>query len=280
LTPPAELCTPPPTATPTPIGGGGGTTRTPKPVVHGGTVTVISSGDSSGAEGDTLDGGAFEVTNTTDETETINDVTVELSTPAVVSELTLSASVAGGSDSDTISNPSSVARFHLSGFDIPPGDTATFTLRATLASSGGSSSATATPAGTTTPTTPSPTPTTGTTASSVTIRGNGTTFASIALPGAVPRPRLDRGTLVLCSVWLLALAVTSPRDRRKYAALAALLAVAIGAYASCGITQESSDQMVTDITGETTSSEVTFDGLPASIGSVSRPQSLTFPGAK
>jgi hypothetical protein len=81
---------------------------------------------------------------------------------------------------------------------------------------------------------------------------------------------------------LLAVAAASRTDRRGLSAAFFLLGMAtllwMNALPGCGAEQPTS-QTVGRIRGETDSGPVTFTGVPFSLGTVSRPQNLVFPGS-
>jgi len=86
---------------------------------------------------------------------------------------------------------------------------------------------------------------------------------------------LDSGATALLAV-ALACAALASRSRRLGFVVSILL---IALYAGCG-SEQTSSQTVAGITASNGSGPVTMDGLPASLGTVSRPQPLLFPGAK
>jgi hypothetical protein len=81
---------------------------------------------------------------------------------------------------------------------------------------------------------------------------------------------------------LLALAAASRTNHRGFSAAFFLLAMAallwMNALPGCGAEQPT-NQTVGRIRGETDSGPVTFTGVPFSLGTVSRPKNLVFPGS-
>jgi hypothetical protein len=156
--------TPTVTGTPTPSG-----TETPAPTptslfsaarttLNGGRTTVINASDSFGTTGETVDAGDFEVFNSTNDVETVNEVVIEASNQQVVSSFSLTGRDARGNQQVVTTAPSGLNFFFFDpGLVLDPGDSASFSLSATIAEPN-------TPNGTATPETfatsaPSPTPT-------------------------------------------------------------------------------------------------------------------------
>jgi hypothetical protein len=96
----------------------------------------------------------------------------------------------------------------------------------------------------------------------------------------VRRASFPFGTLALGLV-LVGMASAARGDRRgAIAALCLLGLVAVvwsGGLSGCA-TEETSEQTVTRITGRNITNPLRFEGVPASLGHVARPQPLVFPG--
>ena len=291
--PPATPTGPTPTrtaaGTSTPTRTSTGVTATPNPTATpGGTLKVSSAKDVNTTEGATVDAGDFEVHNTTSDLETVTEVTLTVSDPAIFASLSLTASIGGSSQAATVSSPQSTSTF---GFDpgvrIPAGDTATFALSATMAG-GSTSSATATSGTPSASGTPSPSPTQHASlsgrrpwlvASTILRRPGSHTGSELLQIG--PPPRSLRAALTLSAALMLLVAISSSRRRRmRTASAAGLLALLAAGYAACGNDRESSAQTVTALSAANATNVVTFSGLPASLGSVSLPKPLKFPGGK
>jgi hypothetical protein len=242
------------------------------PPVPGGSIRVISTADAHGVGGDSVNGGEFEILNTTASTESVSAVRLEVSEFAVFSSLTLTA--AGGSA--TVESPSTENEFlFFPPLQIPSGSSIAVTLSATIDSAAGSS-ATPTPS-------PSPVPTSTATPSlslSVTgLIGRGPTTPSSPPPGS---DRTSRGADVLgvgiAMAGFLMGVLGSRRWRGGGLAGLALLLVGVALYGGCG-SEQTSEQSVTDLTVTIPTGSATMTGLPVSLGTVSRPLPLTFPGA-
>jgi len=189
------------------------------------------------------------------------------------------------SETATVASPSTHNVFLFdTGVEIPPGEAATFSLTAVIASQAESTAeATATTTPNTGPTS-TPEPTATFTPSPFTLGGSGAVHvvAAAAIPlrhaGGSDRGRGGLAALLV----LLALAAASRSDRRGFSAALLLLAMAALLWMStlpgCGAEQPTS-QTVGRIRGESDSGPVTFTGVPFSIGTVSRPQNLVFPGS-
>jgi hypothetical protein len=257
------------TVTPTPT-----TTGAPAPApVPGGSIQVISTADAHGVGGDSVDGGEFEILNTTASTESVSAIRLEVSDLAVFSSLTLTT--VGGSV--TVESPSTENEFiFFPPLKIPPGSSIALTLSATIESAP-ESSATPTPSA-------SPVPTSTATPSlslSITgLIGRGPTTPSSPPPGG---DRTSRGVDVLgigiAMVGLLT-GILGRRRRRRWSSLAGLtlLLGGIALYGGCG-GEQTSEQSVTDLTVTIPTGPATMTGLPVSLGTVSRPLPLVFPGA-
>ncbi len=288
--------TPTPTATASPTetvaptqGGSSAPTETPVPVPTiaptpfvGGSAGVTGVADEFGTGGETLDAGKFEVHNTTEQTERITRVEIQATDPEVVSSLSLNGKSSTTSETATVASPATHNVFLFdTGVEIPPGETATFSLSAVIASQAETTAAaTATP-GTGPTATPEPTATFTPDPFALGSRGSVHVVAAAAIPlrhaGGSDR---GRGSLAAMLV-LLALAAARRSDRRGFSAALFLLAMAallwMNTLPGCGAEQPTS-QTVGRIRGETDSGPVTFAGVPFSIGTVSRPQNLVFPG--
>jgi hypothetical protein len=274
--------TPTVTGTPTPSG-----TETPaptptslfsaaRPTLNGGRTTVINASDSFGTTGETVDAGDFEVFNSTNDVETITEVLIEASDQQVVSSFSLTGRDARGNSQVVTTAPSGLNFFFFDpGLVLDPGDSAAFSLSATIAAPN-------TPNGTATPetfdtSTPTPTFTQGVFGA----KGGGRmkVIAATMLPtrrGA----SFPFGTLALGLV-LVGMASAARGDRRgAIAALCLLALVAVvwsGGLSGCS-TEETSEQTVTRVTGRNITNPLRFEGVPASLGHVSRPLPLVFPG--
>jgi hypothetical protein len=267
-------------ATPTP--GGEGTpeaTPTPefsaaRPAINGGIAVATKESDSFGLSGETVDAGDFEVHNGTSFIETITEVVIEATDQQVVSSFSLTGR--GGRDQQTVSvTPSSDNWFIFEpGLAIEPGETASFSLSATIAATS-PVDGTATPEAADT-STPTPTPT-------ELIFGQKrdglpAVIAATVLPvrpSAFPFGALALGLVVV------GVASAARGDRRAVLATVSLLALVgivwLGGLTGCAGEQETL-QTVTRVTGRTRTNPVRFTGVPVSIGRVSRPLPLVFPG--
>lgn len=261
--------TPSATATPRPTPGFG-STATPVP---GGVVRVISLADVHGVGGNVVNAGGFQIVNGTASTERTIAVRIELSESAVFSDLSLAAL----GQSAGVTAPSSRADFFFTPpIEILPGATVDFALTGTIASEA-TTSATATP-------TPSQTSTPTATPTSVV-----SSFTGLAVRGpSEPPPPASGGEggggsrdgLVIVSAMIgmsAALLAKGGRARRGLVVCAALLA-GVAFYGGCG-SEQTSEQTVAAVTVEVPTGPATMTGLPASLGTVSRPQPLTFPAA-
>lgn len=301
------------------------------PPTLGGNVEVLATDDSRGSEGDTVTSGRFAIENTTGADESITEVEIDASDPSLLASLTLEATLPdGSSQTSTHGDPGSTNTFRFDpGLTIPPGETVTFELRATIGE-GGSASATVTPQATTTsiasgtatvtpevtatstasgtvtatpdvsPTstvsstaTPAVTTTSTPTASptetpalqGITRRGhNPMLLLAAAQPVSQPAEGRTGGPTLMLSTLFLAIAGPGFRYGRRLRtarALAWLIAVAFVAARSltgCGL-EDTTSQTLTAVRGSSASGPVFFSGVPASVGSVSRPTVLAFPGA-
>jgi len=308
-TPSAAQTPTPAGTTPTPVE----TTSTPGPAEQGGAATVTSAADSFGSGGQTVDAGTFEVGNSSDADETITEVDIDVSDTRVVSSFTLTGIANGSSRTVTVSGPQQSNSFVFDpGLLIPAGQTGTFSLSATIASTGGTtttvqptvtvSSSTATPSGSTTPTpaaNPFASATPATTATATPIFGATSTplpsptligkrdsnGRAIAFAAVIPEPHGIHPWRSLAILEMLAVlfgAVIGARAERRSLATLTFIALSIVAllwmqtFAGCG-GQQSTTQTVTAISGTTPSNgTVTFSGVPLTLGSVARPQPFTF----
>jgi len=247
------------------------------PPILGGSIRVISMADAHGIAGDVVDAGSFEILNTTDSVESVRVIRLGLSESEVFSELTLDTS----EGSTTISFPSSQDEFRVEPpILILPGSSAVFALTGTIASSGSSSGAssgsTSTPLPSSTAT-PTETPTSDLVV--IGLLGRGPTKPSTPPPGGEHRdaplgPIAVGMTMAGLSAALLA---SVARRRRGLLALSVVL-LGIALYAGCG-SDQTSEQTVIRMEVETPTRPALINGLPVSLGTVSRPLPLVFPGA-
>jgi hypothetical protein len=287
---PTQTATPSPTQT---TGEGGSTTPTETPIpvptvaptpFVGGSAGATSVADEFGTGGESVSAGKFEVRNTSEETERITRVEIQATDPEVVSSLSLNGKSSTASQTATVATPATENVFLFdAGVEIPPGETATFSLSVVIASQAQTTTAeaTATP-GTGATATPEPTATQTPDVFSLSRSGGVHVVAAAAIP-LRQGGRADRGRGgVAAMLILLALAAASRTDRRGFSAALFLLAMAallcMNTLPGCGAEQPTS-QTVGRIRGETDSGPVTFTGVPFSIGTVSRPQNLVFPGS-
>jgi hypothetical protein len=238
---------------------------------------MVSTADSLGEAGQTVDAGEFQVENTTADTETISEVEIDMSDPQVVSSLTLTGSAGGATQAATITTPSDANALVLdSPLQLAPGSTAVFTLSAVI----GEAPSPATPASvvpilelTTTPTpSPSPTP-------EFAARNDG----SIALAAMIPPIAAEGvpGVLALMTCMLALCATAACGDRRRMLPLVLAIApilIWLASFAGCGA-EESTTQTVAAIRADDGTAPVTYQGVPISLGRVSRPQPLAFEGS-
>lgn len=303
----------------------------------GGTVEVLSTDDSRGTEGDSVGSGRFAIRNTTHLDESITEVEIDASDPSLVSSFVLEATLPDGSTRrSTQSFPSTTNAFIFDpGLDVPPGETVTFELSATIGE-GGSGSATATPeatttagatvtpqatttagstvtpAGTPTPpfsstatpqttgtpgafatatpatlvtSTPTLTPTATPTTQGIALQSRGgRLLVAATLPASDRAAGRDRRTELLFTSLFLAIAGPAFGTGRRRKAARALTWLVFGAFLAtkaltgCGL-EDTTSQTVKAVRGNTATGAVVFSGVPASIGSVSRPTVLAFPGA-
>jgi hypothetical protein len=277
-TAPAGAPTTAPAETPTPV-----PTIAPTPFV-GGSAGVTSVADEFGTGGETVGGGKFEVRNTSEETERITRVEMQATDPEVVSSLSLNGKSSAASQTATVASPATENVFLFdTGVEIPPGETATFTLSAVIASQAETTTAEATATPSTGATaTPEPTATFTPDPFALSSRGAVHVVAAAAIPlrhgGGADSGRGGVAAMLI----LLALAAASRTNRRGLSAAFFLLAMAallwMNALPGCGAEQPTS-QTVGRIRGETDSGPVTFTGVPFSLGTVSRPKNLVFPGS-
>jgi hypothetical protein len=239
---------------------------------------MVSAADSLGEAGQTVDAGEFQVENTTADTKTISEVEIDMSDPLVVSSLTLTGSAGGATQAATITTPADANALVLgSPLQLAPGSTAVFTLSAVIAEA----PSPATPGSlvpilelTTTPT-PSPSPTPEFTArrdGSITLAAMIPPIAAEGVPGVL--------ALVTCMLALCAM-TAAPGDRRRMLRLVLAIApilIWLASFAGCGA-EESTTQTVAAIRGEDSTAPVTYQGVPISLGRVSRPQPLAFEGS-
>jgi hypothetical protein len=245
-----------------------------RPAINGGIAVLVSESDSFGLSGETVDAGDFEVRNATNLVETITEVVIQATDQDVVSSFTLTGR--GGRDQQTVSVTPSGDNWFLfaPGLTIEPGETASFSLSATIAAAN-AAAGTATPESVDT-STPTPTPTELIFGQK--RGGRGMVIASGMLPaehGSFPFGALALGVV------LVGMASALRGDRRAMIAAASLLAL-VGIVWLSGITgcagDEESLKTVTRITGRTRTNPVRFTGVPISIGRVARPLALVFPG--
>jgi hypothetical protein len=254
----------------------------PTPFV-GGSAGATSASDEFGTEGETVGAGAFEIRNTTADTERVTRVVIDETDPEVVSLLSLSGKTSGASQTAIVTSPTGSNVFVFEpGMEIPAGEAASFSLSATIAAT---SQTTAEPTATSGPAeatpTPEPTPTQTPDPFALSRVGTVRVVAAASIPlrqGA--ESRSSSGGLAAV-VMLLAMAA-SRTDRRGLSASLFLLALAallwMNALPGCGA-EQTTTQTVGRISAETDSGPVTFSGVPFSLGTVSRPQNLVFPGA-
>ncbi len=274
--------TPTPTATPTvePTATATPTMRfnpaaTPAP---GGDVEVLSKGDVHTTDGHNVGAGSFQINNTSDKPDVIHEVRISASEPIVFGSLTLTTS--GGSV--TVSSPSGDNTFSFQpGVEIAPGRSGVFTLGADVGSedtSSGDSSSTATPdtTGTATPeVTATPTETTSATLAGIVATGAGP--GSGGRGGGVGRFFDSIGVGLAMAGLLTGLFGIGERRWRRLAGMSLVL-IGVALYAGCG-SEQTSQQSIVDITADNTEGPIQLTGIPAELGSVSRPQPLVFPGS-
>ncbi len=228
---------------------------------------MISVSDVHGVAGDAVDGGEFEIVNTTDSTESVSAIRLELSEAAVFSELTLTAS----GQSASVGSPSAENEFFFdSPLEILPASSIRLILTGTIGSA--TSSATATPSPSSSPTS---TPTSDLGVSG--FLGRGPVNPS-SPPGDDGKNReTDSLAIGLVLVALCAAVLGSVNRRRRGLAVLSLVLLGIALYAGCG-SEQTSEQTVTSLTVAIPTGPASMTGLPASLGTVSRPLPLVFPG--
>jgi hypothetical protein len=245
-----------------------------RPAINGGTAVVVKESDSFGLSGETVDAGDFEVRNATNFVESITEVVIQATDQQVVSSFSLTGR--GGRDQQTVSvTPSDDNWFIFEpGITIEPGETASFSLSATIAAAN-AAAGTATPESVDT-STPTPTPTELIFGEK--RGGRGMVITASMFPAQ--RASFPFGALALGLV-LVGMASAVRGDRRAMLATVSLLAL-VGIIWLSGLTgcagDEESLQTVSRVTGRTRTNPVRFTGVPISIGRVSRPLSLVFPG--
>ena len=274
---PEQTPTTAPTETPIPV-----PTVPPTPFA-GGSAAVTTVADEFGTGGETVDAGKFEVRNTSEETERITRVEIQATDPEVVSSLSLNGKSSSASLTATVASPATENVFLFgTGVEIPPGETATFSLDAVIASQNAQTTSEATATPDTGPTaTPEPTATQTPDPFALGRADTVRIVAASSIPlghRAESRNGLGGFSAILM---LLAMAAASRTDRRGLSATFFLLAIAallwMNALPGCGAEQPTS-QTVNRIRGDSDSGPVVFTGVPLSLGTVSRPQNLVFPG--
>ncbi len=257
-----------PAGTPTPL------FSAARPAINGGSTVVTKESDSFGLTGETVDAGDFEVRNTSNVIVTITEVVIAATDQQVASSFSLTGR--GGRAQQTVSVTPLDDNWFLfdPGLTIEPGDTASFSLNATIAATS-PANGTATPEAADT-STPTPTPT------ELIFGANGGKHRAIVLAALLPTGRgsFPFGALAFGLV-LVGVASAARGDRRGVLATVSLL-VLVGVVWLSGITgcagEQTTNQTIMRVTGRSLTSPVRFTGVPASLGRVSRPQPLMFPG--
>jgi hypothetical protein len=244
---------------------------TPQP---GGSITIVSRADVHALDGDTVDAGRFRINNTTDSTEIVRSIRLQATDASMLSQMTLSA----GGQSATVLDPGEDNTFTFDpGFVVPPNGSTEVSLTVTIESSGSSnSSATATPESTATASpTPTQTPPLGGNFSLSSNGGSGSAQSPLSHGGAGGASGFP-GPTALAMV-AVALACVIWRKSRRVGIVLAIVVFAL--YAGCG-SEQTTTQTVNGLTADNAEGPVTMTGLPGSLGDVSRPLPLVFPGAK
>lgn len=240
--------------------------------VAGGSIRVISVSDVQGVAGDAVDAGEFEIVNTTDSTESVSAIRLELSEAAVFSELTLTAS----GQSASVGSPSSENEFFFdSPLEILPASSIRLILTGTIGSA--TSSATATPSTSSSPTAAVPTSTPTSDLGVTGFLGRGPVNPSSPLGDDGKNRETDVLAIGLALVALCAAILGSVNRRRRGLAVLSLVLLGIALYAGCG-SEQTSEQTVTGLTVAIPTGPASMTGVPASLGTVSRPLPLVFPG--
>ena len=269
-TTPTVSGTPTPTETATP------TFNASAPARNGGSAVATKVSDSFGTTDEVVDAGEFEVRNTTNGIETVTEVVIEATDLQVVSSFKLTGSSSGSQQTVSTAASDENSFFFDPGLALAPGQTATFSLSATIAAASTTTgaSATATPESFAT-STPTPTPT------ELFGRGGGGRLAVVAAAMLPTRPASFPFGAVALGLVLVGMASAARGDRRGVLAAASLLMLVgivwVSGFAGCA-GEQSTDQTVTQVTGRSDTGRVRFTGVPLSIGRVARPQPLIFPG--
>jgi len=269
-----------PGTTPTPSGTAtvGPTVNPDATPVAGGSVTVVSQSDIHAIDGDVVNAGSFRIRNSSSVTETVSEIRVQVTEPAMFSSMTLTAD----GQSVTITDPAEENSFFFDpDVEIAPGESIDVTLSAEVGEPASSTTSSPTPEGSTTPSG------TATITPLATVTPDGSAFVGFtgrgpsdppSSPPTRPSGTTDRkprpGPTALLAIALACLVVTMRSKRLGF--VVSLLLIAL--YAGCG-TEQTSTQTVAGITASNGSGPVTMSGLPASLGTVSRPEPLVFPGA-
>jgi len=277
-TTPGTTVTPGTTATPSGTVTGTPTVNPEATPTLGGSVTVVAQSDVHGVDGDAVDGGQFRIRNTSDETVSVSEIRVQVSEPSMFSTMTLTAD----GQAVTITDAGEENSFlYDPAIDIAPGESIDVTLSMEI---GEASSTTASP----TPESTATTSGTATVTPQPTITPSNSTFAGLTGRGPTDPDASSRkgskggadrlpgsSTTALLAIALACMSLTLRSRRLGFIVSLLLLAL----YAGCG-SEQTSTQTVAGITASNGSGPVTMDGLPASLGTVSRPQPLVFPGGK
>ena len=286
-TPPGGTPLPGTTLTPVATGTVGGTPTvdpeaTPAPA---GSVSVVASADVDAVNGDAVDAGQFRIRNTSDTRITVGEIRIEATDPEMFSSMTLT----GDGQAVTIDDPSDENSFFFDpDLEIAPGSSIDVTLSVRIDQPEGDDDdddpdATATPettataSGTVTPGTPTPVPTSTPSSSIAGLTGRGPADPQSQPPSGPRGIASGNGPMLLALLMSMAALAVWWSGSKRAAFIAVLLGVAL--YAGCGDDQ-TSVQTVSGITASNGTGAVTMSGLPASLGSVSRPEPLIFPGAE
>jgi hypothetical protein len=244
-----------------------------RPAINGGTTVVTKESDSFGLSGETVDAGTFEVHNRTNVIATITEVVIDATDQQVVSSFSLTGR--GGRDQQTVSVTPAGDNWFLfePGLTIEPGEAASFSLSATIAATTVDGTATPEAADTSTPT---PTPT-----ELIFGERRDGLPAMIAASVLPVRPSAFPFGVLVFGLVVVGVASAARGDRRGVLATLSLLAL-VGVVWLGGLTgcagEQTTNQTVVRVSGRTRTNPVRFTGVPVSIGRVSRPQPLLFPG--